>query len=321
MALGHVALVSQTNRVTLNQLAIAAAALQKQVARDFRPIWDTDATCNAFGLLTDVPLGYWAIIIRDDIPFPGAGGIHLNKTNGQPFALVRFSQNWSLTTSHELLEMLADPFGSRIQAAQSVKTGQGRVEYIVEVCDPSEAPRFAYTVNGVQVSDFYTPHFFDPVASSGARYSFTGAITKPRQVLDGGYLSWREPVTNHLWQLFVRGSQKQFVDRGLASADNAVLRAMSDRFSDEFRSKVMEQGIPAYSSKACMTAAVASFATGSLIDTPTDAHAVDLQQQIDAIVAGNAAGSTAFASGVGGGRNAQARRTRVGGRKGPARSR
>ena len=97
MTINHLALVSQTSRVDLSQLAVAAAAIQKQITRDFKPIWNVDATFNAFGALTDVPLGYWPVVIKDSIPFPGAGGIHLNAQNGQPFALIRYSENWSLT--------------------------------------------------------------------------------------------------------------------------------------------------------------------------------------------------------------------------------
>ena len=77
---------------------------------------------------------------------------------------------------------------------------QGRVNYLVEVCDPTESPNFAYSSNGILVADFYTPHFFDPVPSSGVRYSYNGNITQPRQVLRGGYLSWQDPETNLLWQ-------------------------------------------------------------------------------------------------------------------------
>jgi hypothetical protein len=51
------------------------------------------------------------------------------------------------------------------------------------------------------VSDFYTPHFFDPVQSSGVRYSFTGAIDGPRKVLDGGYISWEDPTDGHWRQV------------------------------------------------------------------------------------------------------------------------
>src|SRR6266566_2445156 len=240
----HVALVSQTHHVQLDQLVVATAAIQKQITRDFGPIWGIPADVAAFGKLSDVPLGYWPIIIRDDIHEQGAAGIHLNKRNGQPFALVQFSDNWTLTTSHECLEMLADPSGNRTQAGNSVKPGQGRVEYLVEVCDPSEAAQFAYSANGVLVSDFYTPNFFDPVATAGVRYSFTGAITRPHQVLDGGYLSWLDPESNHLWQLFVEGGRSDFDDRGEVPGDMENLRSFSDRHSEQHRKRAITGRVP-----------------------------------------------------------------------------
>jgi hypothetical protein len=240
----HVALVSQTRHVSLDQLAVASAAVQKQITRDFGPIWQISADVAAFGKLSDVPLGYWPIIIRDDIHEQGAAGIHLNKRNGQPFALVQFSDNWTLTVSHECLEMLADPSGNRTQAGNSAANGQGRVEFLVEVCDPSEAVQFAYSANGVLVSDFYTPNFFDPVAAPGVRYSFTGAITEPRQVLDGGYLSWFDPETEHLFQKFVGGGRSQIVDRGPVTGEFENLREFSDRHSADHRKMAMTREAP-----------------------------------------------------------------------------
>src|ERR1043165_3926079 len=222
--LNQVAIVSETDRIASDELALVSAAIQKQVTRDVSPLWDLTASVDSFATLEDVPLGYWPVIIRDDIPFD-AGGIHLNKANGQPYALVKYSDDWPLTTSHEVLEMLVDPSGNRTVATNSPKPGQGRVLVLVEVCDPSEAEKFGYSVNGILLSDFYTPRFFDPVASAGVQYSFSGAITEPRQVLDGGYISWWDPETQHVFQLFVRGSSKQFVDRAQGPAGFGTLRA------------------------------------------------------------------------------------------------
>ena len=72
----YIALVSQTPNIPNWEVQITAAALQTQVARDFTPIWGIDATVNAFDQIQDVPTGFWPIIIRDDIGFPGAAGIH-----------------------------------------------------------------------------------------------------------------------------------------------------------------------------------------------------------------------------------------------------
>jgi hypothetical protein len=280
--LEHIALVSQTNRVPLDKLAVVAAALQKQVSRDFKPYWKTEATVSAFATLRDVPLGYWQIIIRDDIPHPAAG-IHLNQANGQPFALVRHSTNWSLTTSHELLEMLADPYGRNVAAGDSVKPGQGRVEYLVEVCDPSEAASFGYTVNGVLVSDFYTAHYFDPLPAPGVRYSFAGAISRPREVLVGGYISWYDPMSRHVFQLKVHtGGEKEFVDLGAMPGGFSAMRLMADRASSKFRAQYMEEAdVPKV---AMLLTAAATPVEGSLTDKSTGAQADALQEQIDALI-------------------------------------
>src|SRR5258708_30010689 len=153
----NLALVSETTNITASDLTTVAAALQKQATRDFGPLWDTHANISAFAKLEDAPTDYWPVIIQDDISTPGAAGVHEDK-NGQPFSLVQYSTSWSLTASHETLEMLGDPFGNRLVAGNSPKRGQGRVNFLVEVCDPSEDSQFAYTVNGVTVSDFLTPH-------------------------------------------------------------------------------------------------------------------------------------------------------------------
>jgi hypothetical protein len=162
MLIRQVALVSEVGGISSSDLSRVSAAIQKQVTRDFGPIWEVQGTVDSFQKLEDVPLGYWPVLIQTDIHEQGALGVHLDQNN-QPFALVTFDDNWPLTASHETLEMLADPFGNRIMAGNSPKQNQGRVEFLVEVCDPSESAEFGYTVNEVTVSDFYMPSFFDPV--------------------------------------------------------------------------------------------------------------------------------------------------------------
>jgi hypothetical protein len=223
----------------ISHLTEVSAALQKQVSRDFGPIWHIRADVSAFTSLESVPLDYWPIIIKDDIGDPTAAGYHEDH-NGQPFSLVQYADDWTLTASHELLEMLGDPFGRRMVAAESVIPGQGRVQYLVEVCDPSEGAAFAYSINNITVSDFYTPHFFDPVGSGGVRYSFTNAIKHPREVLPGGYLSWYVPKTREWWQRTWFGGAAP-TDRQLPplQSRNGNLRTAIDRLTAEERMRHM----------------------------------------------------------------------------------
>jgi hypothetical protein len=236
-----VALVSESDQVSLSDLTQAGAALQTQVTRDFGPIWDVDATVDVFKSLDDVPTGYWPVLVQDDIHNAGALGVHLDPNN-QPFALVQLNDNWPMTASHEALEMLADPSGNRLIPGDSPSPSQGRVEFLVEICDPPEAAEFGYTVNGVLVSDFYTPNFFDQVATSGVRYSFTGAITEPRQVLRGGYLSWHDPVSDHWFQEVFFGAGPEFRDLGQLTKQGGSFREQVDRLTSTLSLKAMNTG-------------------------------------------------------------------------------
>jgi hypothetical protein len=234
----QVALVPQTTQADIADVTHVAAALQKQAARDLAPIWGVTATVDPFPDLRSVPVGYWPVIIVDDVK--DAGGYHLDK-NGHPYALVEYSASWSLTASHETIEMLCDPWGRRIAAGRSPKRGQGQVEFLVEACDPCEAAEFAYTINGVLVSDFITPQFYDPRRNSGARYSFMGAIKSPRQILQGGYISWWEPQSNHVWQELWLGPQKEFRDLGEGSFATKSLREFVDANTEH---PGLDKGLP-----------------------------------------------------------------------------
>lgn len=284
----QLALVSESNRVTFGELAVVSAALQKQATRDLRPIWEIDATVDVFERLEDVPLGYWPMIVQDDIGFDAAG-IHLFN-DGTPYALISSSDDndvWSLTASHECLEMLVDPWGDRTIAGDSPKPDQGRVQFLVEVCDPSEAAEFGYSVNGVLVSDFYTPHFFDPVASAGVRYSFTDAIAEPRDVLRGGYLSWMEPGSNHWWQeTWFSGSSSRFRDLGPISAQNGSIRSQIDRLTGEETYNAMMAG---------RRAASAAGLTVAANQRSTSSRAESWRLQIDEVVGRAAERPTASA--------------------------
>jgi len=236
MLVRHVALVAEKSKIKHAEMTRVAAALQKQVTRDFAPIWNVRATVDSFVRLEDVPIGYWPVIIQDKVE--DAAGYH-DDEDGQPFALVQFERDWPLTASHEVLEMLADPFGRRLMAGQSPDPRQGRVSFLVEVCDPCEDAAFGYTVNGVLVSDFYTPDYFEPRKIAGKQYSYTGSVPGPREVLKGGYLSWLDPRSRRWFQLqrFSRkpkivnlgaktgaGSLRSWIDRQTAQASLAALR-------------------------------------------------------------------------------------------------
>jgi hypothetical protein len=218
----HVALVSLTREIPDRLFLLAAAAVQKQITRDFMPFWGLPATVDVFADLASVPSDYHPVVVFgdateltdelrpligeelaaeliDDFEMERLSGLHLNAYTRQPFALVAAADAWSVTLSHEILELIADPFGNRLIAAAHPVNRDQRVKYLLEVCDPCQA--VWYPVNGVPVSDFYGPRYFDPVEAMQGRYSFTGEIERPLQILEGGYLSWIDPADSGLYQL------------------------------------------------------------------------------------------------------------------------
>lgn len=206
MLVRHVALVAEgAPSVKFDRVVAVAAALQKQVTRDFGPLWGVHATVDPFHKLDHVPVGYWIVALHDQIE-GSLEGYHQDP-DGHPSAVVKADGEWSITASHETLEMLADPSGNLTVPGLSPKKGQGRVEFLLEVCDPVQDSSCAYEVNGERVSNFFTPDFLAPEAAPGLRCDFRGVLRAPRSLYKGGTLAWRDPKSNVWWQASKAGTR------------------------------------------------------------------------------------------------------------------
>jgi len=214
VAVTPVALVplEDESRISLEELSQVAAALEIQALRDLAPVWGVSASVSAFARLDDVPPGYLLLaVVADELP-ARSEGFHFVMA-GIPFAMVKRegegAAGWSRPASHELLEMLCNPFTERTALApieMLAAAGQqggakpapgggpdltGLVNYVVEVCDPCEDQSYSYYINGLPVSDFVTPHYFAVNDRPHGPYSFAGNVKRPFEVLDGGGISWR----------------------------------------------------------------------------------------------------------------------------------
>jgi hypothetical protein len=94
----------------------------------------------------------------------------------------------TVTLSHELLEMLPDPWIN--WCAQG---SDGKI-YALEVCDAVAADRLGYEIDGVLVSDFVTPSWFEPTQAD--RIDFKQRIGKSLELAPEGYFGaqCRRPV-------------------------------------------------------------------------------------------------------------------------------
>jgi len=167
-----------------------AAALQQQVDNDFAPAWGVRADISA-PAAGDVPDEAWQVKVIDSLP--GAGGVHLDD-QGKPYAEAVNGPDLSVAISHEVLEMLVDPWGNRFTPGPDIDPAfpDREVFYLVEVGDPCEVT--SYPIGGVQVSDFILPSFYDPNATAPFDFRGTLAGPLPQQVPQGCYISWIDPA-------------------------------------------------------------------------------------------------------------------------------
>src|SRR5260370_38245473 len=115
----QVALVSQSDSIPSSDVSLVSAAVQKQVTRDFGPIWSVDATVDSFDTLEDVPLGYWPMVVGNDVrETQQAEGVRWD-TNGKPFARCQATDSWALTASPNGLESLPDACAERMLNAHA----------------------------------------------------------------------------------------------------------------------------------------------------------------------------------------------------------
>lgn len=212
------AAVSQPSTRKLNQIAIMnrstvlkdeevekmVKAIQIQVSRDYAPLWGEDAELSFYPLGIVPPNHIWQVGIFDDALQAGNLGYHEVTPTGMPmghvFARTTLQNGGkpSQTLSHEVLEMLADP-ESNLMAIVTKPDGSIGF-YAYEICDPVEDDRYGYEIDGVTVSDFVLPSWFEPSRVEGERFSFTWSVRNPLEIAVGGYISYMDAHMPGEWQ-------------------------------------------------------------------------------------------------------------------------
>jgi hypothetical protein len=192
MSLPVIAITNASTCLTDAQVQSAIPSLQRQVTRDFNAYWNLD--CSLALLPRNQPLaeGWWQIVITDNPDHAGALGYHELTSTGAPLGKVFAGLDiergslWTVTISHELLEMLGDPWIN-----WCAESPDGKL-FALEVCDAVEADHLGYEIDGVMVSDFITPSWFEPTQAD--RVDFMKRISKRLELAPGGYISVLDPA-------------------------------------------------------------------------------------------------------------------------------
>jgi hypothetical protein len=193
LATTQISVINESTVLTDADVTPVVIALQQQVTNDFRPIWGTDAEIKMIPQGTQPPIGTWWLVILDDSDQAGALGYHDLTPDGLPIGKVfagsdlKAGTSWTVTASHELLEMLADPNINLTVFVQNTNTA-GTL-YAYEVCDACEDDSFGYTINNILVSDFVYPAWFENFRTQGStQLDRMNKIQSPLQLLSGGYI-------------------------------------------------------------------------------------------------------------------------------------
>lgn len=199
MGIIQVAVINQSLVVKDEEIKRKLLAFQKQVHEHFATVWGTDAELRIVPTEEDARDAWW-LVITDDADQDAWGHHDPHGTpQGNPLAkvfakrILSCGQPWTITASHELLEMLVNPHDNRmvLQLDKGVEKFWDQ-----EVCDPCEIKKYAYQIDGIWVSDFVFPSWFelfydpeDPIfykPDNAIRYDHEGKIDKPFEVLEGG---------------------------------------------------------------------------------------------------------------------------------------
>lgn len=186
-----IACIRETSLLTDALVQQYVAAQQIQLDRDFEPAWRLATTLVFVPPGSFIPAGSWQLVFLDHSDQADALGYHTDEApGGLPRSKV-FVQDilndglsWPVTASHEVLEMRVDPM-----IDQTVTVGD--TVYAKECADAPEDDEFAYPINGVHMSDFVLPSWFDPAGVAPFTFRRNPQITAPFMLADGGYIGVR----------------------------------------------------------------------------------------------------------------------------------
>ncbi len=159
------------------------AALQKY-ADLFASFWSTPCKLQ---FAADVSDQTWEVIFVDDATQAGALGYHDVAPDQKPRSLIfvktslQAGDSPSVTTAHELVEMLGDP------AINLCAISPKGTVVAYETADACE--RETFKVDGIDMSDFVLPAYFEPFRRpSSTRFDYMQRVDRPFRILPGGYL-------------------------------------------------------------------------------------------------------------------------------------
>src|SRR5208282_2716880 len=200
----QISVINESTVLADADVTAAVAALQKQVTNDFRPVWAADAELIITPKGTQPTTGSWWLVLLDDSDQANALGYHDLTTEGLPIGKVfaasdlKAGSSWTVTASHELLEMLGDPNINLTVFVQNTNTTG--LLYAYEVCDACEDDSLGYKIENVLLSDFVYPAWFESFRTEGStQFDRMNRLHNPFELQSGGYIGMFNVTSGGGW--------------------------------------------------------------------------------------------------------------------------
>jgi hypothetical protein len=184
----QVSIINESTVLADSDVVPVVAALQKQVTNDFRPVWGVDAELIIVPSGSQPSNSSWWLVLLDDSDQANALGYHDLTTEGLPIGKIfaasdlKAGTSWTVTASHELLEMLGDPNINLTVFVQN--SDSAGILYAYEVCDACEEDSLGYQIDNVLLSDFVYPSWFESFRPEGStQFDRMNKIQKPLELL------------------------------------------------------------------------------------------------------------------------------------------
>lgn len=208
-----ISIVNRSETLSDSDLLQAIRAINRQIDEDFEPYWSFSAILRLEGSIgqeTKVTLtemrGDAIIYIQDEADVNGALGYHDTHYSGIPYGFVfknlcdELGENWTVTLSHEALELLADAQGNLLVRGPHPDSSKlHEVFHWFEMCDAVQTQ--TYIIDSIEVSNFVLPLYFTVNDQLGGRNDFlgkklpNGSALSSFGVADGGYIGFYNPKT------------------------------------------------------------------------------------------------------------------------------
>ena len=184
-----ISVINHTNgKISDIDVQKAIRAINRQIREDFEPYWSMGATLRLDGRTTDRPdqvthpdlRGDAIIYLWNKVDLDDAVGYHSSNFQGIPYSFVfvelaeELGDNWTVTLSHEALEMIADPDVNLLAYGPHPEDGRKKALFFYEVCDAVQSD--TYTIDDIELSNFVLPLYFTSEDEYDGRNDFLGKV-------------------------------------------------------------------------------------------------------------------------------------------------